>query len=72
MKTTRWLTQKEAAEYIGVSVTTLAKWRQRGNGPPWSAAFADPRYSLERLDQYMTEAEVYNSVEAQQLRKGRV
>jgi predicted DNA-binding transcriptional regulator AlpA len=25
----------KAADYIGVSRSTLAKWRMRGEGPPW-------------------------------------
>ena len=31
----RWLTGKEAAELMGVSVPTLSAWRTRNMGPPY-------------------------------------
>jgi excisionase family DNA binding protein len=30
----RLMTQREAANYLHVSITTLQRWRKRGIGPP--------------------------------------
>lgn len=32
----KWLKTREAAEFLGVSVSALEKWRQRGQGPQYS------------------------------------
>ncbi len=69
----RGLTAKEAAEYCGVAIATLAKWRQRGWGPSYSCALGrDPRYHAEDLDAFLWGGGlVGNSVEAAQQRKER-
>jgi len=33
-----WLWSREAAEYLGVSIHTLATWRQRKTGPAYYKA----------------------------------
>ena len=66
----RWIASKEAAAYIGVEVSTLAKWRQRGVGPRYSCALGrDPRYRLSDLEDFMVESLAGNTVEARTLRR---
>ncbi len=64
------LTAKEAADYVGVKVSTLAKWRQLGIGPRYSAALGrDPRYHRDDLDEFLWGGGlVTNSVEAKHMR----
>ena len=58
----RWLTVHEAAAYLGVSVKTLAKWRNNNSGPPYSCALGrDPRYLLSSLHRFMSDAVVTNT-----------
>lgn len=65
------LTAKEAADYVGVKVSTLAKWRQLGIGPRYSAALGrDPRYHTDDLDEFLWGGGlVSNSVEAKHARE---
>ena len=66
----RGLTAAEAAEYLGVTVGTLAKWRLRGEGPPYSAAFKKhPRYNSADLDAFLWGNVVTNTAEAATVRK---
>lgn len=67
------LTAQQAAEVLGVKVSTLAKWRQLGIGPPYSDSLGrDPRYHPEDLDEFLWgEGVVRNSVEAKQRRRKR-
>jgi|LFEF01.1.fsa_nt_gb hypothetical protein len=66
----RWLTSKEAAIYLGVTVATLAKWRQQGAGPPWASALRrDPRYRLSALAKFMEDAVVQNTRQARAVRE---
>lgn len=49
-----WLTPAQAAKYLGVAVSTLAKWRVAGSGPP----FHRPRprmvrYSRIEIDEWL-------------------
>lgn len=69
----RGLTAQEAAQVLGVKVSTLAKWRQRGVGPPYSDSLGrDPRYHPDDIDAFLWgEGVVMNSVEAKQRRRGR-
>lgn len=66
----RWLTAEEAANYIGVKVETLSKWRLRGQGPRYSAALRrDPRYRLSDLMEHMTAKMATNTREARTVRR---
>ena len=68
------LTAHQAADILGVKVSTLAKWRQRGIGPPYSDCLGrDPRYHPDDLDQFLWgEGMVRNTGEARQRRSRRV
>lgn len=69
----RGLTAQEAASILGVKVSTLAKWRQLGVGPPYSDSLGrDPRYHPDDLDDFLWgRGVVVNSVEAKHRRKRR-
>lgn len=69
----RGLTAQEAADVLGVKLSTLAKWRQLGIGPPYSDRLGrDPRYHPEDLDEFLWgEGVVRNSVEAKHRRRRR-
>jgi len=70
----RGMTAKEAAAYCGVTVATLASWRQRSSiGPKFSARLGrDPRYHIDDLDAFLWGDQVVtNSVEAKHQRAGR-
>lgn len=69
----RGLTAHEAAQLLGVKVSTLAKWRQLGIGPAYSDSLGrDPRYHPDDLDEFLWgKGVVRNSVEAKQRRRKR-
>lgn len=69
----RGLTAQEAAAYIGIKVSTLAKWRQLGVGPPYSDRLGrDPRYHQNDLDAFLWgDGVAHNSVEAKHRRRRR-
>lgn len=68
----RWLTAHEASAYLGVEVSTLAKWRTKGTGPEFSCALRrDPRYLLSSLHRFMTSSVVTNTTEAHEDRHRR-
>ena len=69
----RGLTAHEAAVQLGVKVSTLAKWRQLGIGPPYSDSLGrDPRYHPDDLDEFLWgEGVARNSVEAKHRRRKR-
>jgi excisionase family DNA binding protein len=48
----RYMTTKEAAEFIGVSPTTLNAWRMKKTGPPYVRIGALVRYRAEDIDQW--------------------
>lgn len=48
------LTRKDAARYLGVSVSTLARWAMQGTGPAYSKA-GQVRYRLSDLDAFIEE-----------------
>lgn len=51
---TDFLTPKEAAEYLRVSISTLAKFRVYGNGPTFCRFGSKAvRYQQSDLDEYM-------------------
>ena len=47
------LTRAEAAAYLGVSISTLARWASYGNGPPYYVVGAKARYRHSDLDQFI-------------------
>jgi predicted site-specific integrase-resolvase len=66
----RWLRSAEAAEYLGIEPSTLAKWRYKGEGPRYSCALGrDPRYQLSELAAFMLRAVASSTVEARFKRK---
>jgi hypothetical protein len=64
---------RDAATYCGVKVSTLAKWRQSGQGPKFSDRLRrDPRYHIDDLDAFLWgDGVVSNSVEASERRARR-
>jgi predicted DNA-binding transcriptional regulator AlpA len=49
-----WLRAPAAASYVGLSVSTLAKMRVRGDGPPWTTAGARiVVYPVSGLDEWL-------------------
>jgi hypothetical protein len=69
----RGLTAQEAADILRVKVSTLAKWRQLGIGPPYSDRLGrDPRYHPDDLDDFLWgDGVAHNSVEAKNRRRRR-
>lgn len=59
---TKYLTSKEAAEYIGVSVDLLQKWRTLGIGIPYiklgESHSSLVRYDIEDLNRYLQSLKV--------------
>ena len=49
----RWLTAKEAADFLRVSLSWLAKARMRGDGPPYVKVGRSIRYAEAALLQWM-------------------
>lgn len=51
----RYIREKEAAEFLGVSVFSLRSWRSRGTGggPSWTKVGGMVMYSVKELEQYM-------------------
>ncbi|MFD3427665.1 helix-turn-helix transcriptional regulator [Nocardia fluminea] len=50
----RWLTRKEAADYMGVHPRTLANWAATGHGPRYSKPSGKScMYRLADLDAYL-------------------
>lgn len=52
----RLMTEKEAAEYLAVSVRTLQDKRLRGGGPRFVKLFRSVRYRLSDLDGFIAAA----------------
>ncbi len=50
------LSEREAAEYLGLSVRTLQKWRWQGGGPLFAKLGSAVRYRIEDLDDFFTES----------------
>lgn len=47
------LTTRQAAQYLGLSMSTLNKWRCYGFGPKYLKLGRAVRYRLEELDRYL-------------------
>lgn len=50
---TRLLDVTEAADYLGLSISTLNKWRCYGEGPVFVKMGRAVRYRVEDLDRYL-------------------
>ena len=49
----RLVTERDAAELLGVSVRTLQKWRLQGNGPGFVKLGHAVRYDVKDLEAYI-------------------
>lgn len=59
--TSEWLVPRMAAQYLMVSVSTLAKWRCYGGGPAFSRVGRSVRYHRTELDLYLEARTVRNT-----------
>ena len=41
-----WGSEKQLAEYAGVSVKSLQRWRAFGQGPPWKRWIGSIKYKI--------------------------
>jgi predicted DNA-binding transcriptional regulator AlpA len=48
----RYLSPQQAAEFLSLSVSTLAKWRVKGGGPPYVKLGRRVAYAAAVLDQW--------------------
>jgi len=48
-----YLTRKEAASYLGVRVTALARWASEQRGPAYYRIGRDARYRVDDLDIFL-------------------
>lgn len=46
-------TDNEAAEFLGISVSTIRRWRLNGSGPRWIRIGTSIRYPLADLESYV-------------------
>lgn len=58
-----WLRPRQAARYLGVSSSSLAKWRCSGSGPAFSRAGRAIRYRRTELDAYLESRTVRSTSE---------
>jgi|SRR6516164_4934757 predicted DNA-binding transcriptional regulator AlpA len=58
------LSTKEAAKYLGLSPSTLAKLRLSGNGPVYSKLGRRVVYLIEKLKEWLTSREARNTSDA--------
>ncbi len=47
------MSEQEVADYIGVHVATVRKWRRTGVGPPVHWARTRPRYRRSEVDAWL-------------------
>jgi excisionase family DNA binding protein len=47
------LTRRDAAKYLGISVSTLARWASNHQGPPYYLVGAKARYRYSDLDEFI-------------------
>ena len=66
----KYLIPLEAAEYLRVAVSTLAKWRTSGFGPPYSYHGRRVVYDIAELDKWNTNQRV-NSTSEIKLKSGK-
>jgi excisionase family DNA binding protein len=47
------MSEQELADYLGMHVGTVRKWRRAGSGPPVHWAGSKPRYRLSEVDAWL-------------------
>lgn len=57
----RYVNEKEAAQYIGLSVKTLQRMRVQGNGIPFIKAGARILYDMSDLDTFMQDRKIQST-----------
>ena len=55
-------TTKQAAVYLGLSMSTLNKWRCYGSGPAFLKLGRSVRYRKSQLDNFLTERTASNTI----------
>lgn len=65
-----YFTPSEAARYLRISVSTLAKLRVYGGGPPFMRIGRAIRYSRAELDTYMTTRAARSTSDPPKVRDG--
>lgn len=53
-----WLTVKEAADFLAVSIDTLGRWRSEGKGPPFFKFEGGVRYGLSDIEAWLNSRRV--------------
>jgi len=67
----RYIRPRHAAERIGVSTSTLAQWRCRGEGPPFAKLSATVVvYDADALDKWVSQRVASSTAEAARLPVG--
>jgi excisionase family DNA binding protein len=56
------VSRTEAAKYLGVSVSTLARWGSNGDGPSYYVVGARARYRVSDLDEYIEQCKMHRAV----------
>jgi excisionase family DNA binding protein len=49
----RLLSEQELADYLGVHVDTVRRWRRIGTGPPVAWVGTKPRYRPSQVEQWL-------------------
>jgi excisionase family DNA binding protein len=49
----RLMSEQELADYLGMHVGTVRKWRRAGTGPPVHWAGSKPRYKLAEVEAWL-------------------
>lgn len=52
-----YLSQNELATQLGISVSTLERWRSEGKGPPVTKASRKPIYSVSGVQKWLRDRE---------------
>jgi len=52
---TRWLTEAQAANRLGLHFSTLWRWRQARTGPPHYLVNGRARYNVDELEAWLAE-----------------
>ena len=61
------MTVNQAAEYLGLAISTLNKWRCLGDGPVFIKMGRAVRYRAEDLNRYISESQKQNTSNAEQI-----
>jgi excisionase family DNA binding protein len=65
------MTPREVADYLGIKLATLSRWRMDGNGPPYSVGLGRlVRYRRGDVEAFLSAGMVQNGVEAKNRRIG--